>query len=177
MVDERVFRQVMSRFAAGVTVITTRDRDGERIGFTATAFTSVSLAPPLVLCCVVSGCRADRALREAPGFAVSVLREDQADLALRFADRGIEDRFESVGLTDAGLGLPVLTGAIATLTCTGAGFFEAGDHAIHLGQVIDAEHSEDLPLLHFGGAFGELKREQYPLAAEPIADWMVGAAW
>lgn len=171
------FRAVMSRFAAGVVVITTRARDGERVGFTATAFTSVSLEPPMVLCCVVSDSRADRALRDAPGFAASVLREDQGALARRFADRAVADRFDGVRLRTRGLGLPVLEEAIASLTCTRAGCVQAGDHAIHLGEVIEAECGDDRPLLHFRGSFAELERNEVRAELEPIADWMVGAAW
>jgi flavin reductase (DIM6/NTAB) family NADH-FMN oxidoreductase RutF len=49
VIDERLFRDVVSRFATGVTVVTTRDDRGNLFGLTASAFASVSLQPPLIL--------------------------------------------------------------------------------------------------------------------------------
>ena len=47
--DALHFRQALSQFATGVTVITTRLADGSFRGLTASSFNSVSLDPPLVL--------------------------------------------------------------------------------------------------------------------------------
>lgn len=176
MLEGDRFRGVMSRFAAGVTVVSTLDGEGHTTGFTATAFSSVSLEPPMVLCCVVTGSRSDRALSAGGGFAVSVLREDQAPLARRFADRNVRDRFEGVEVRAGELDLPLLEGAIASLTCRSAGSVLAGDHTIHLGEVLDGDCTDEQPLLHFRGAFASLQAETSP-EIEPIADWMVGAAW
>ena len=51
-IEKAEFRRVLGHFAAGVTVVTTRGADGRPYGLTATAFSSVSLIPPLVLVCV-----------------------------------------------------------------------------------------------------------------------------
>jgi flavin reductase (DIM6/NTAB) family NADH-FMN oxidoreductase RutF len=169
------FRDVLSRFAAGVTVITTRDAQGARVGFTATAFSSVSLEPPLVLFCVGAGGRSDLALAAGSGFAVSVLGERQADVAMRFTLRSMDDRFEGVLLTAGDGGLPVLNGAIATLTCEHAGRVEAGDHVVYLGHVVSGSSTDGRPLLHFRGEFDELAGR--PVDAGRAADFMIGAAW
>ncbi|HET8562677.1 MAG TPA: flavin reductase family protein, partial [Candidatus Binatia bacterium] len=50
--DPQKLRRVLGHFATGVTVITTRDKDGVPFGLTANAFTSLSLNPPLVVVCV-----------------------------------------------------------------------------------------------------------------------------
>jgi flavin reductase (DIM6/NTAB) family NADH-FMN oxidoreductase RutF len=175
VIDAVEFRQALSRFAAGVTVITTQDASGARCGFTATAFSSVSLAPPLVLFCVGVGGRFDCALRSTEGFAVNVLDEDQLDVAVRFADRTVEDRFFGVPVRTAELALPVIEGALATIVCRRQWRIEAGDHAIYLGEVLSGDWRDGRPLLHFRGAFESLVGEE--IVAEEMADFMVGAAW
>jgi flavin reductase (DIM6/NTAB) family NADH-FMN oxidoreductase RutF len=174
MVDPNDFRQALSRFAAGVTVITTGTEAGEWAGFTATAFSSVSLEPPLVLFCVSAGGRSDQALRRSDGFGVNVLRNDMAAVAERFATPGA-DRFAGINVREGPLGVPLLNGAIATLTCRRHARHDAGDHGIFIGHVVEASWSQGAPLLHFRGAFGELAEERIPGRA--LHDWMVGAAW
>src|SRR2546428_12207501 len=71
------FRQALGHFATGVTVVTTSDGDGRPTGLTASAFTSVSLDPPLVLVCVDHKSQSYPALRERSRFAVNILRRDQ----------------------------------------------------------------------------------------------------
>jgi flavin reductase (DIM6/NTAB) family NADH-FMN oxidoreductase RutF len=175
VIDALEFRQALSRFAAGVTVITTQDVNGARAGFTATAFSSVSLQPPLVLFCVGLDGRFDCALRRAEGFAVNVLDEDQLDVAVRFADRNVDDRFLGVPVRTAELALPVLEGALATVVCRQASRIEAGDHAIYLGEVLSGDWQDGRPLLHFCGAFESLAGDE--VVPEEMADFMVGAAW
>jgi hypothetical protein len=87
--DPLAFRQALSQFAAGVTVVTTRSADGIPRGLTVTAFCSVSLEPPLVLVSVDN--RSDAHAGFAAGaFAVSVLAEEQEDVSRRFAQSGPE---------------------------------------------------------------------------------------
>ena len=85
--DANGFRKVMGLRAAGVTVVTTRDRHGEPRGFTATAVCSVSLAPPLILVCIDRTAECYEAFQEAEAFAVNLLREDQEPLSRRFAQK------------------------------------------------------------------------------------------
>ena len=172
--DSSDFRQTLSRFAAGVTVITTCTTSGERAGFTATAFSSVSLDPPLVLFCVSADGGADRALRQSAGFGVSVLREDMSEVAVQFAQRGA-DRFEGVAVRPGPLDVPLIEGAIATLACEHHDRIVAGDHVICVGFVIEASWTDDRPLLHFRGAFDELANQR--TEAPAIHDWLVSAAW
>src|SRR2546428_1191449 len=79
------FRQALGHFAPGVTVVTTSDGDGRPTGLTASAFTSVSLDPPLVLVCVDHKSQSYPALRERGRFAVNILRRDQQAVSRRFA--------------------------------------------------------------------------------------------
>ena len=47
--DSTNFRNVLSKFATGVTVVSTIDTNNNPIGMTVNSFSSVSLDPPLVL--------------------------------------------------------------------------------------------------------------------------------
>src|SRR5512132_1689779 len=79
-------RGVLGAFATGVTVITTRGPD-HLYGMTANAFSSVSLDPPLVLICVISGTEGQRVISANGVFAVNVLCAEQEALSRYFAAR------------------------------------------------------------------------------------------
>jgi flavin reductase (DIM6/NTAB) family NADH-FMN oxidoreductase RutF len=66
------FRQAMSLFATGVTVVTV-DYENQVQGMTANAFTSVSLDPMLVLVCVDQKARTHAHLHAKKRFGVNVL--------------------------------------------------------------------------------------------------------
>lgn len=147
----------MRRWASTVTVVTMRA--GEQIhGLTVTAFTSVSMNPPLVLVCIQNDSRSDALLREGRCFAVNFLSEDQAELSERFAGRiPVADRFEGLAYRAAVTGAPILEAALAYLDCTVAGAYWGGDHTIYLGLVEDAGILRDsAPLLYFQGAYRRL---------------------
>src|SRR5215475_11577668 len=94
-IDARELRNVMGHFATGVTVITTKDVAGKPFGLTANAFTSLSLAPPLVLICVDKGVDCYACFEDSKAFAVNFLSEEQEHLSRRFATQGIE-KFEGI---------------------------------------------------------------------------------
>ncbi|GEC08108.1 oxidoreductase [Streptomyces spinoverrucosus] len=146
----------MARFATGVIVLSVGGEDIH--GMTANAFTSVSLDPPTVLCCVAHSAVMHKALLAQKRFAVSVLGAGQESLARHFADKsrplGAEQfrRFdwEPGRLTQA----PLLHGALAWLECEMTELHDSGDHSIFLGNVINARRSPAGPgLLFFDGAF------------------------
>jgi flavin reductase (DIM6/NTAB) family NADH-FMN oxidoreductase RutF len=149
------FRTALRCFAAGVTIVTTRDRQGRPQGLTASAFTSVSLDPPLVLVCVDHSATAHPDFRTRGWFAVNVLRREQEALSRRFALSG-EDKFQGVPWHDGEAGLPLLDGALATLECRIVEAHEAGDHTIFIGQVETASVVGGRPLVYFHGAYHSL---------------------
>ena len=107
------FRRVLSHFASGVTVITACDRDGRPTGLTASAFTSVSLEPPLILVCVDHKAQSYPALIASKTFAVNILCLEQEAVSRRFATTKIENKFDGVPFTLSALGLPLLDNALA----------------------------------------------------------------
>ena len=88
--DSNEFRDIIGRFASGVTVITVEHED-QRYGTTASAVSSLSLEPPMLLVCLNKSSSTGQAIAAARHFAVNILGEGQADAAMRFAGKG--DKF------------------------------------------------------------------------------------
>jgi len=147
-VDPALFREAMSRFASGVTVVTAR-RGHARFGLTASSFASVSLEPPLVLVCVSKALQAHEVIEESGAFAVNILGVDQLEAALRFAGLKPEfpDRFEGFGWTAGVTGSPLLEGSVASLDCRLHASHPGGDHTIYVGEVLTAALTSDRPPL------------------------------
>ena len=151
---EAAYRDAMARLASGVCVVTTRDLVGRDCGITVTAFSAVSLRPPLVLVCVRQHSFVADALSVADGWAVNLLAEDQLGLA-RYASRhhrpGDTDDFgpwptRRGAVSDA----LVFTDAVAAVECLPNDLVEAGDHTIAIGHVVTASSrsTEARPLLY-----------------------------
>jgi len=153
--DAAQFRQLMGRFATGVTVITTTDASGALHGMTANSLTSVSLDPPLLLICVDHRASMLAPLRERRGFVVNVLEAHQEALSRRFAGKH-EDRFDGIGYALNPEGHACLEGALAHLECAYHGEVEAGDHTIVLGRVLRGAAHDGRPLCYFRGGYAAL---------------------
>ncbi|MFE5834090.1 flavin reductase family protein [Streptomyces sp. NPDC056488] len=168
-VSNEEFRAAMSRLASGVVLVTAHDPDdgprGEDVGMTATAFTSVSLDPPLVLISLRNGSRMDDLLTDVPVWAVSVLSENQRHVAGRFSMKNrVSDRllFADLPYTrgDAS-GAPLMGGALAVLECRTENRVVAGDHTLVVGRVLTAGASPadgSGPLTYFQGKYRQLGR-------------------
>jgi flavin reductase (DIM6/NTAB) family NADH-FMN oxidoreductase RutF len=154
------FRRGLSHFASGVTVVTTRDAQGRPAGLTASAFTSVSLMPPLILVCVAQNAQSYPALRDSKGFVINILADDQETLSNRFASSkgNSAEKFDGVPHTAGALGFPLLEGAIAHLECSTVHAYPGGDHTIFVGQVEAVQTQDGVePLLYFRGRYGRVQ--------------------
>lgn len=155
-VTEKGFRDAMSRFASGVTVVTGILPDGRPAGVTASAFISVSLEPPLVSVCLDKATLCLEAFTLGSHFAIHILNEDQKDLSNRFAQRSL-DKFATVDFRIGERGVPVLDGCLAVVECRREALHDAGDHFLIVGRVEKLSTAEDgAPLLHFRGAYHRL---------------------
>jgi flavin reductase (DIM6/NTAB) family NADH-FMN oxidoreductase RutF len=135
-------------------------RDGERIhGMTVSAFTEVSLEPPLVLVCADRSSHT-RPLVEAAGvFAVNILARGQEALSNRFASKEEESRrFEGLEFDTGPTGAPLLRGVVANLDCRVVASHEHGDHFVYVGSVEALRCFDREPLLYFGGGYGSFDR-------------------
>lgn len=152
--ETRRFRDVLGRFASGVTVITAM-AGGEPVGMTAQSFTSVSLDPPLVLFCPAKSSRAWPAIRASGRFCVNLLAHDQAELSTQMATRGAS-KFTGVGWEPApATGSPLLHGVVGYVDCSIFAVHEAGDHYVVIGSVLDlAEGDTEHGLTFYRGRYG-----------------------
>jgi flavin reductase ActVB len=158
--EQLAFRNAMAQFASGVTIVTTRNSDGAFVGFTASAFSSLSLNPPLLLVCLQKDADCYAAFMESDEFAVSILSHGQDDIARRFATKAI-DKWAGTPVTDGKIaGLPLITDASAHCECRMRERVEGGDHTILVGEVLRAEVSEAQPLLHYNRQFGRFVGEE-----------------
>jgi flavin reductase (DIM6/NTAB) family NADH-FMN oxidoreductase RutF len=156
MVTSDQFRQVMGNFATGITVVTTRDKDGNPYGLTVNSFTSVSLNPVLVLVCLDLRLSGLQSFRDSRHFGVSILSEHQEDVSRMFAKKDA-DRPPSVYF-DGKLGMPLLRNSVAVMECKTMQIYEGGDHLIFMGEVDHAEVLlHDHPLLYFRGKYHKVQ--------------------
>jgi flavin reductase (DIM6/NTAB) family NADH-FMN oxidoreductase RutF len=149
------FRHVLGHFATGVTILTTCDNDARPTGLTASAFSSVSLDPPLVLICVDHKSQSYPALKERGCFAVNILGAQQQAISRRCASSRL-DKFDEVPHTISDRGLPLIEGALAHLECTTVSVHVEGDHTIFVGRVERAQVGSGEPLLYFRGQYQQL---------------------
>ena len=151
------FRRACSRFATGVTIASVLDSNGTPHGLTVSSFASVSLVPPLVLICLGHAVTMIEAFRAARYFGVSMLTENQRDIADRFARRG-HDRFGNTRWHAGATGVPLLDDCLAEIECAVHHRFTAGDHDILVGEMVAARVSHGEPLIHYASRYRELAR-------------------
>ena len=152
LVDREVFRNVIGHFASGVTVITTRYEE-VNYGLTASAVSSLSLDPPMVLVCINKRTGTPQVISTTKVFSVNILRENQQALARQFATPH-PDKFRDVPIIYGELGVPLLSNALATIECRVVGEVTGGTHAVFLAEVQAAHAEEGMPLAYYRGRMG-----------------------
>jgi flavin reductase (DIM6/NTAB) family NADH-FMN oxidoreductase RutF len=150
------FRNALGVFATGVTVITTQGAE-HPFGMTANAFSSVSLDPPLVLVCVISGTTGAESIERNGVFAVNILGADHEPISRYFSSKDRPrgpDAFKEIPHRIGTTGAPILEGAAGFLDCRVHAAHEAGDHIIFIGEVMALGYETDVkPLLFHGGRY------------------------
>ncbi|MGE0581602.1 MAG: flavin reductase family protein [Steroidobacteraceae bacterium] len=170
--DLRALRDAFGLFATGVTIVTGRKANGEPVGVTANSFTSVSLAPPLVLWCLQRESTSLDAFAIGRPFAVHVLQLAQEAEAMRFARRAAVKFADSGSVKE---GPPEIAGALCRFDCEVVAQHDGGDHAIIVGEVAGVATATGEPLVFQGGLFGRfspLPRARHVEAWETFTgDW------
>jgi flavin reductase (DIM6/NTAB) family NADH-FMN oxidoreductase RutF len=153
------FRHAIGHFVTGVTVVTSVGADGEPVGTTANAVSSLSLDPPLILVCFDRSSQTLEAVAAHGAFAVNVLGARQQHLSANFARRGLAAALDGVRHRRGHTGSPRLDGVIATLDCTVEHQLSGGDHEIVVGRVRAVETSADDagPLVFWRGGYASLR--------------------
>ncbi len=159
------FRRVMGRFATGVTIVTTRAGDDVH-GTTMSAVCSLSLQPQLVLICVDHESDIHALIHESGVFAINMLHDEQASLAVELSHKGTDEllaahRLENLAHRNGETGAPLLEDSLAHVECRVQDTITAGDHTIYVGSVVAAGMNPraDQPLLHYEGQYRSLSSD------------------
>ena len=150
IIDKRELRDAFGRFPTGVAIATALAADGRPVGMTINSLTSISLAPALLAWSIDREAASYDAFAQAERFAISVLAETQAHLALRFATRGA-DKFGALRLEQDRA--PVIPNACAWFQCETWQSVPLGDHTMLVGKVVELDRTASKPLLFLGGQF------------------------
>ncbi|WP_170464028.1 flavin reductase family protein [Ruegeria arenilitoris] len=158
-IDTRALRDAFGSFMTGVTVVTTRDKSGAPVGFTANSFSSVSLDPPLLLVCPGKFLSSHDNFAECEHFAVNILADGQQDISNTFAGfKG--DRFAKAANSEGHHGLPLIDGALAQFCCETHQAIPAGDHTVLIGKVNAFTHAKGNGLGYVNGSYFSLGLER-----------------
>ena len=166
LVDQNIFRDVIGRFASGVTVITTRV-GGADFGTTASAVSSLSMEPPMLLICMNRTSETGRAIHDAGRFVVNILGAEQGEIAKRFATKAT-DKFEGVAIERGIEDLPRVARALGHLECRVAETASGGTHTVFMAHVEGATATEGSPLTYYRGRFGRFEDEAQEAAYQQI---------
>lgn len=150
------FRAALGNFASGVTVVTTKDADGNLHGLTVSAFSSVSMNPPLILICIQKSTHSYHAFEESKSFVVNILSDSQKEISNQFAFKH-EDKFSGIDYKIGVLNIPVLDNCLVNLECTLKHSYDGGDHTIFVGQIENAVVNEKNPLVYWKGNYRDLE--------------------
>ena len=149
--NKKNLRNVLSKFATGVTVVSTIDCDGKPIGMTANSFTSVSLDPPLVLWSIGINQPSYNAFLKAKGYSVNILSKDQKDICDLFSSP-VENKFSDIDYTLTDNGFPIIQKSLAWFDCLKWNNYPGGDHQILVGEIKNFYADENDPLIFWNGS-------------------------
>jgi flavin reductase (DIM6/NTAB) family NADH-FMN oxidoreductase RutF len=148
------FKKALQLWASGISVVTTNSAKYGTQGMTVTAFSSVSVSPPLILVCINDSAETGEGIAESQCFAVNILNAQQQDLSGQFAGGSSQaQRFASTEWKIGVTGAPILTASLMSLDCQMVEKVRAGTHWIIIGEVQDAICREGEPLLYYRGAY------------------------
>jgi len=152
--EAKKLRQALGTFATGVTVVTTTDTDGTPRGFTANSFTSVSLAPPLILVCLAKEAATCPVFSASRHFCVNVLGENQQGVSVLFSSAE-QNRFANIDWHSGVHGCPLIDDVVSWFECETHEVVDGGDHIILLGRIVDHDFNNKSPLVYCAGAYVE----------------------
>ncbi|MGN8644792.1 flavin reductase family protein [Gracilibacillus sp. HCP3S3_G5_1] len=142
------FRKAMSKFATGITVVTS-EFDDDIHGMTVNAFMSVSLEPQLITISLDSKTKLYQNVDKIKRFGISILREQQQEVSMIFAKQ-IKKEFNDFTTFD---GIPVIANSLTTLACTLVNTVEAGDHLLMIAEVDKIKIDEGNPILYYDSTY------------------------
>jgi 3-hydroxy-9,10-secoandrosta-1,3,5(10)-triene-9,17-dione monooxygenase reductase component len=155
--DAQAFKNVMSRWATGISVVTTHLND-EWQGFTVNSFASVSIEPLLISLSIAKGLHAGELLQQSRVFTVNILTDSQAEFGMLFAgmlpERN-ENRFAGIATTVTKAGNALLPDTLGWMDCRVHQEIDVGASTLILGEVTDAGWADGAePLVYYHRQWG-----------------------
>jgi 3-hydroxy-9,10-secoandrosta-1,3,5(10)-triene-9,17-dione monooxygenase reductase component len=151
MVTQLKFKEVLGRFATGITVITAME-SGQPVGFTCQAFAALSLDPPMIAVAPAKSSTSWPKIAQAGAFCVNILADDQGSICRAFAVSG-SDKFAGVRWYVGVTGAPILESCLATIECELGDIYDAGDHELVTGTVVSLTSGRGKPLVFYRSNF------------------------
>lgn len=154
-------RQALRQFASGVTIVTA-EHDDQLYGITVTAFSSISIDPPVIMVSINNSSPLAGIIIDAEHFAVHILTEAQQELSARFAvSLPGEEKYRNLQIERGASGAPRLAGALAVLECTLDQTLEVGTHTLMFGRVVHANSNPDpdSPLIYYHRSYCGVSRD------------------
>jgi flavin reductase (DIM6/NTAB) family NADH-FMN oxidoreductase RutF len=149
----RLLRGTLGQFPTGVAIVTAVAENHQPVGMTVNSFNSVSLTPALVSWCIDHRAVSYETFVTARNFTITLLAENQAELAMRFATRGA-NKFR--GIEFVGNDAPIIPHGSAWFKCEAYQSILLGDHTMLVGKVIEFAKNPLQPLVFRGGQFQQL---------------------
>ena len=157
-IEPQEFRNIIGHFMSGVSVITTT-LDEKQYGLTASAVTSLSLEPPMLIVCINQSAGTSHAVSQTKQFVVNILHEEQGSIAKQFATPS-DDKFKGIEIEKTATGLPVLADCHVSIACELVEEHIGGTHKIFIGRPTEViVHDQTKPLAYHKGKFGKFIQE------------------
>lgn len=153
--DQAQWRDAMSAFASGVTIVACLGTDKRPWGMTVSAFCSLSMEPPMLLVCMNPDMPTYEHIVASGYFSVNLLSAGQEELSNRFAMAPDEERFIDLATTPANSGSPFINDSLVAIDCQLQEQLPGGDHIILLGrpQQIQFGSDNEPPLVYWQRAY------------------------
>jgi flavin reductase (DIM6/NTAB) family NADH-FMN oxidoreductase RutF len=158
-ITEDTFKELMKRFASGVTLITF-ENEGKYSGLTVSSFCSLSMDPPLILICIDKNLPSHNSLKKGNAFGVNICNSEQGKLAWDFANSKIDknELILSQNHEITGRKVPLLKDCLASMECTMKEAYDGGDHTIFVGQIENGNFDEKTEaLIYYKSGLGNFK--------------------
>ncbi len=160
IVDEKIFRQTMRKWATGITIVSS-EYEGSYHGMTVSSFTSVSVIPPIICISINSQVRTHQLIQQSGFFAITILEESQGAISECFAGRVPEegDRFSGVDTFTLETKAPLITGGLAFFDCKVVQTVSFGQNTVFFGEVLAVKTSDEgRPLLYSNQTYQSLHK-------------------
>ena len=152
-IGDENFRNVMSRWPTGVSLITCMSSENKPVGILCNSFASISIKKNQVMWTLDYDAGSFKVWDQADNWAVHFLSSDQQFIIDRFATKGLANKFQGIKHTITSKNTPEIPDAVARLECTTNQVFESYDHRIIIGSVTTMNVTNRNPIIFLNKKF------------------------